>query len=129
VIVPSRVQKEPEVVWIESAGRARIAPTMRISYDSEVDALYIRFIETTVTTKHVADGIAVDYADDGRIAGIEVLDARKRFGNEQILRRVVLEDLVPTPAVSRSPSLDARQSSFGNRITAKLAKSVKVCVG
>ncbi len=72
---------------------------MRISYDSEVDALYIRFIETTVTTKHVADGVAVDYAADGRIAGIEVLDARKRFGDEQILRRVVLEDLVPTPAV------------------------------
>ena len=72
---------------------------MRISYDSEVDALYIRFIETTVTTKHVAEGIAVDYAADGRIAGIEVLDARKRFGDEQILRRVVLEDLVPAPAV------------------------------
>jgi uncharacterized protein YuzE len=72
---------------------------MMISYDSEVDALYIRFIETTVTTKHVADGIAVDYVADGRIAGIEVLDARKRFGDDQILRRVVLEDLVPTPAV------------------------------
>lgn len=71
---------------------------MRISYDSEVDALYIRFIETTVTTKHVAEGIAVDYAADGRIAGIEVLDARKRFGDEQTLRRVVLEDLVPAPA-------------------------------
>jgi uncharacterized protein YuzE len=72
---------------------------MRISYDSEVDALYIRFIETTVTTKHVAEGIAVDYAADGRIAGIEVLDARKRIGDEQILRRVILEDLVPVPAV------------------------------
>jgi uncharacterized protein YuzE len=71
---------------------------MRISYDSEVDALYIRFIETTVTTKLVAEGIAVDYAADGRIAGIEVLDARKRFGDEQILRRVVIEDLVPAPA-------------------------------
>ena len=72
---------------------------MRKSYDSEVDALYIRFIETTVTTKHVAEGIAVDYAADGRVAGIEVLDARKRFGDEQVLRRVVLEDLVPAPAV------------------------------
>ena len=71
---------------------------MRISYDSVVDALYIRFIETTVTTKHVAEGIAVDYAADGRVAGIEVLDARKRFGDEGILRRVVLEDLVPAPA-------------------------------
>jgi uncharacterized protein YuzE len=71
---------------------------MRISYDSEVDTLYIRFIETTVTTKHVADGVAVDYAADGRIAGIEVLDARKQFGDEQILRRVIIEDLVPAPA-------------------------------
>jgi len=48
---------------------------MTISYDSEVDALYIGFIETSVTTKHVAEGIAVDYAADGRIAGIEILDA------------------------------------------------------
>jgi len=52
---------------------------MRITYDAEVDALYIRFIETTVTTEHVAEGIAVDYAADGRIAGIEILDAHKRF--------------------------------------------------
>lgn len=72
---------------------------MRISYDPEVDALYIRFIETTVTTKHVSEGIAVDYAADGRIAGIEVLDARRRFGDEGVFRRVVLEDLTsPTPA-------------------------------
>ncbi len=44
---------------------------MRITYDSEVDALYIRFIETTVTTKHVADGIAVDYDAEDRIEDIE----------------------------------------------------------
>ena len=38
---------------------------MRITYDSEVDALYIRFIETTVTTKHLAEGIAADYYAEG----------------------------------------------------------------
>ena len=54
---------------------------MTISYDSEVDTLYIRFIEATVTTAHVAEGIAVDYAADGRMAGIEIPDARKRFGD------------------------------------------------
>ena len=73
---------------------------MRISYDSEVDALYIRFVETTVTTRHVAEGIAVDYAADGRVAGIEVLDARQRIGDEQVFRRVIIEDLIaPAPAV------------------------------
>jgi uncharacterized protein YuzE len=67
--------------------------TMKITYDGEVDALYIRFLETTVTTQHVAEGIAVDYAADGRIAGIEILDARKRFGDPDVFRRVILEDI------------------------------------
>ena len=66
---------------------------MRITYDSEVDAFYIRFIETTVTTKHVAEGIAVDYDAEGRIAGIEILDALKRFGNKDVFKKVTLEDL------------------------------------
>jgi Uncharacterized conserved small protein len=75
---------------------------MRITYDTEVDALYIRFIKTSVTIQHVAEGIAVDYAQDGRIAGIEILDARKRFGDSDVFRRVVLEDITlmePTASV------------------------------
>ena len=48
---------------------------MKITYDREVDALYIRFKETTVTTKHVDDGIALDYDAAHRLAGIEILDA------------------------------------------------------
>jgi len=51
---------------------------MRISYDRKVDALYIRFIEASVTTQQVAEGIALDYTEDGQLAGIEILDARKR---------------------------------------------------
>ena len=66
---------------------------MRITYDAVVDALYIRFLETTVTTQHVAKGIAVDYGADGRIAGIEVLDVRKRVGDPDVFRRVILEDI------------------------------------
>lgn len=66
---------------------------MKITYDTEVDALYIRFIDTTVTTQHVAEGIAVDYAADGRIAGIEILDARKRFRDPEVFRQVILEDI------------------------------------
>jgi len=31
---------------------------MKISYDPEVDALSITFHDTTVTTKHLAEGIA-----------------------------------------------------------------------
>ena len=53
---------------------------MKITYDREVDALYIRFVETTVTTKHLAEGIAADYDADGRLAGIEILDAVTKCG-------------------------------------------------
>jgi len=71
---------------------------MRITYDSEVDALYIRFIETTVTTEHLAEGIAADYDAEGRLAGIEILDALKRFGTRDVFRQVVLEDIALTGA-------------------------------
>jgi len=33
------------------------------------------------------------YAADGRLAGIEILDARERFGAGRVLRQVVLEDV------------------------------------
>lgn len=66
---------------------------MRITYDQKVDALYIRFKETTVTTKNLGEGIAADFDADGRLAGIEVLDAIKRLGDPNVLRRVTLEDV------------------------------------
>ncbi len=66
---------------------------MRITYDPTVDALYIRFKETTVTTKHLAEGIAADYDAQGGLAGLEVLDALKRFGDRGILRKVTLEEI------------------------------------
>jgi len=66
---------------------------MKITYDREVDALYIRFKETTVTTKHLAEGIAADYDPDGNLAGIEILDAVKRLGDPQVFKQVILEDI------------------------------------
>ena len=66
---------------------------MRITYDSEVDTLYIRFIETMVTTEHLTEGIAADYDTGGRLAGIEILDVVKRFGGRDVFRQVVLEDV------------------------------------
>lgn len=66
---------------------------MKITYDPEVDTLYIRFRETTVTTQHLAEGIAADYDAEGRLAGIEILDAVKRLGDKDIFRQIILEDI------------------------------------
>jgi len=62
---------------------------VRITYDLEVDALYIRFIDTTVTTQNITEGIAVDYDANGKIAGLEALNAIKRFGNRDVFKKVV----------------------------------------
>lgn len=69
---------------------------MKISYDAEVDALSITFREATVTTKHLGEGIAADYDAEGKLPGIEILDAVKRFGGRETLRQVVIEGLGPT---------------------------------
>ena len=51
-----------------------------------------------MTTEHLAEGIAADYDAEGRLAGIEILDAVKRFGGWEVFRQVVLEDVVLTSA-------------------------------
>ena len=69
---------------------------MKISYDSEVDALSIVFRETSTTTKHLVEGIAADYDAEGRLAGLEILDAVRRFGGKDTLRQVVFEGIGPS---------------------------------
>ncbi len=64
---------------------------MHITYDPEVDVLYIRFKEVTVTTKNLSEGIAADYDAEGKLAGIEILDAVKRFGDKDTLKKITLE--------------------------------------
>ncbi len=66
---------------------------MRITYDPEVDALSITFQETTVTTKHLDEGIAADFDAQGHLAGIEILDALERIGGSDVLRQVILEGI------------------------------------
>jgi uncharacterized protein YuzE len=66
---------------------------MKITYDRDVDALYIRFKETTVTTKHLAEGIAADYDDNGHLAEIEILDAMKHLGDPTVFKQIILEDV------------------------------------
>jgi uncharacterized protein YuzE len=66
---------------------------VKISYDSEVDALSITFHETTVTTRDLGDGIAADFDAQGQLAGLEILDATKRLGKIDTLRQVILENV------------------------------------
>ncbi len=66
---------------------------MRITYDPRVDALYIMFEETKVTTKQIGEGIAADYDAKGKLAGIEILDALRRLGDKSTFKKITLEEI------------------------------------
>jgi uncharacterized protein YuzE len=66
---------------------------MKITYDPEVDALYIQFMQAQAITEHISEGIAIDYDDKGRVVGIEILDFVKRFGSDEPLRNLTFETL------------------------------------
>ena len=69
---------------------------MKISYDRQVDALYIRFLEEPfeVTTHRLSEDIAINYTPDGRIVGIEVLDASEYAFLPGAEPKVVVQNLV-----------------------------------
>ena len=60
---------------------------MKISYDKSVDALYIAFrsIEpATADCKSLSENIIADYAKDGNLVGIEILEASEILGKEAL---------------------------------------------
>jgi uncharacterized protein YuzE len=61
----------------------------------------ITFRKATVTTKHLAEGIAAAYDSEGHLAGIEILDAIKRFGDRDTMSKFVFEGIDPAVAVIR----------------------------
>jgi uncharacterized protein YuzE len=53
---------------------------MRIEYDREVDALYIRLQEKYVArTVEIEEGLNLDLDENGKLIGLEVLDATERY--------------------------------------------------
>jgi len=64
---------------------------MDLTYDSEINIAYIRFRRKTakVTTIAVSDEMNVDVAPDGRIYGIELLNANQQLGSQRTKKLIV----------------------------------------
>lgn len=78
---------------------------MRIEYDREVDALYIRIQEKEVSrTKEVAEGVNLDIDEEGKIIGLEIIGATERYSLKDILNisteNLILEELPKQKTVS-----------------------------
>jgi len=78
---------------------------MHITYDRESDALYIELRPSAGEDSHELEpGITAILDADGRVTGIEVLDAKRRLGNVNVTYELLSEDdeREDTPLVSRA---------------------------
>jgi len=59
---------------------------MKITYDKDVDAVYIQLsVVQPEGVIEVADGINIDVSSDGKIVGIELLDATEKVSLQSLL--------------------------------------------
>ena len=59
---------------------------MKLHYDSEADALYVRFSDQKIReSEEVRPGLILDFDEEGRIVAIEMLDARKQMPPDAIV--------------------------------------------
>ncbi len=58
---------------------------MDITYDPRYDIAYIRFRKKTkgVETRHISDEVNIDISPDGKIYGIELLNAKEQLIKEK----------------------------------------------
>ena len=58
---------------------------MKISYDTQADALYIKFKDGKFGyNKEVEEGVILDIDKDGHILGIEILEVSSKFSLKDI---------------------------------------------
>ena len=68
---------------------------MRVAYDREVDAVYIELSSVKPEgVIEVEEGINIDVTSDGRIVGIELLDATKKVSLETLLTYEIAAETV-----------------------------------
>ena len=61
---------------------------MRVRVDHKADAVYLNLTDHDIAeSEEVADGIVVDYDAEGRIVGLEILDASRRTGDPSVLKQ------------------------------------------
>ena len=67
--------------------------TMRMRVDHAADAVYLNLTDRPIKdSEEVADGIVVDYDEEGRFVGIEILDASKRTEDPTALKQFSFEE-------------------------------------
>ena len=67
---------------------------MKITYDTQADALYIQLQEGKFAeNREVLEGVILDLGEGGILLGIEILEASSRFARSDLARVEVLMPL------------------------------------
>jgi uncharacterized protein YuzE len=65
---------------------------MRVRIDPSADAIYIDLADREiVNSEEVSDGVIVDFDREGKIIGVEILDASKKAGEATVFDRINFE--------------------------------------
>jgi uncharacterized protein YuzE len=60
--------------------------SLRLHYDIEVDAAYLRFSEAAVTeSEEVSPGVVLDFDAQGRLVALEVMQAARRLPKDALI--------------------------------------------
>ena len=70
---------------------------VRVEYDDKADAMYIWLRRAKYdVSEELAENVVIDLDKNGRIIGIEVLDASKNLGKEMITKILNTEKIAAT---------------------------------
>ena len=70
---------------------------VRVEYDDKADAMYIWLRRAKYdVSEELAENVIIDLDKNGRIVGIEVLDASKNLGKELVTKILRTEKIVAT---------------------------------
>ena len=70
---------------------------VRVEYDQKADAMYIWLRKAKYdVSEELAENVVLDLDKNGRIIGIEILDASKNLGKELVTRILSTEKIAAT---------------------------------
>src|SRR3954469_4907383 len=72
---------------------------MKITYDSEVDAMYISLVEGKheCRTVQLNEDVNLDFGDEETLVGIEILDASRVLGKGKLPRLMINDQALAWP--------------------------------
>src|SRR6267142_3263897 len=88
---------------------------MKITYDPEVDAMYIYLVEgkQECRTVQLNDDINLDFGDEETLVGIEILDASRVLGKGKLPRLMINDRALDWPQ-AKGQSLKVGRTNGGS---------------